>query len=156
MDQTERSADGAASGAPDLVPAEVPDSLPEANVLSTGEPVAEVEAQDWNPRERWADVSEGVDAELPSIETAPLVEPSTGADVAEWVDVKLEAGVDADGSAVVEPIQGDGAAEGAPAVPESEPTISVPDPRDVAQDLPETKAEEEVEEETTVERAQRP
>ena len=141
MDSSVHSADGAAPGAPPPDAAEVPDSLPEAEAPIV-EADAEVEAEEGNQRERWADVTDSVDPVVPAV-AAALVEPSTGADVAEWIEVKREAGVDEDGSLLVDSsLQEDGAALGAPAVSESEPTISVPDPRDTAQDLPEEEFED--------------
>ena len=141
MDSSDHPADGAASGAPPPDTAEVPDSFPEAEA-PTVEADAEVETEEGNQRERWADVTDSVDLAVPAV-AAALVEPSTGADVAEWIEVKREAGVDEDGSLLVDSsLQEDGAASGAPAVSESEPTISVPDPRDTAQDLPEEEFED--------------
>ena len=153
MDVSEHSADGAAPGAPPPGSEEVPDSFPEAEA-PIEEADAEVETEEGNRRERWADVSDTVvEPAVPIVAAAAaLVEPSTGVDVTEWVEVKREAGYDEEGSELVEAVhpQEVGAAEGAPEISGSEPTISVPDPRDVAQELPEeepeleeTKAEEE-------------
>ena len=139
MDVSEHSADGAAPGAPPPGSEEVPDSFPEAEAPPV-EADAEVETEEGNRCERWADVSDTVvEPAVPTVAAAAaLVEPSTGADVTEWVEVKREAGFDEEGSELVEAAhQEDGAAEGAPEISGSEPTISVPDPRDVAQELPE-------------------
>ena len=142
MDSSDHPADGAAPGAPPPDAAEVPDSFPEAEA-PTVEADAEVETEEGNQRERWADVTDSVEPAVPAV-AAALVEPSTGADVEEWIEVKREAGVDEDGSLLVEGENnlGDGAATGAPVVSESEPTISVPDPRDIAQDLQEEEFED--------------
>ena len=142
MDLSDHPADGAASGAPPPDAAEVPDSFPEAEA-PTVEADAEAETEEGNQREGWADVTDSVDPAVPAV-AAALVEPSIGADVAEWNEVKREAGVDEDGSLLVEGENnlGDGAATGAPVVSESEPTILVPDPRDVAQDLQEEEFED--------------
>ena len=159
MDISEHSADGAAPGAPPPESEEVPDSFPEAEA-PTVEADAEVETEEGNRRERWADVSDTVvEPAVPIVAAAAaLAEPSTGVDVTEWAEVKREAGFDEEGSELVDVAhhQEDGAAEGAPEISGSEPTVSVPDPRDVAQELPEEEPEleetkQEVEEEAAPE-----